>query len=99
MYKMHNTEEYGTGRKERLEARVTAQQKALFQQAADIEGRTLTDFMLDNLQKAARQVIKEYNIIELSASDSKIFVETLLNPPAPGRALIKAARRYKDRQK
>lgn len=96
---MQNKEEYGTGRKERLEARVTAQQKALFQQAADIEGRSLTDFMLDNLQKAAMQVIKEHNIIELSDSDSKFFVETLLKPPAPNKALTKAARRYKDRQK
>ena len=76
-------EEHGTDRKERLEARVTAQQKALFQQAADIEGRSLTDFMLDNLQNAARKVIKEHNIIELSASDTKILVEALLKPPAP----------------
>lgn len=92
-------EEYGTDRKERLEARVTAQQKALFQQAADIEGRTLTDFMLDNLQKAARKVIKEHNIIELSYYDTKILVEALLKPPAPNKTLIRAARRYKDRQK
>lgn len=92
-------EEYGTDRKERLEARVTAQQKALFQQAADIEGITLTDFMLDNLQKAARKVIKDHNIIELSSSDTKILVEALLKPPAPNKTLIKAAYRYKDRQK
>lgn len=92
-------EEYGTDRKERLEARVTAQQKALFQQAADIEGRSLTDFMLDNLQDAAIKVIKEYNIIELSSSDTKILVEALLKPPAPNKTLIKAFRRYKDCQK
>lgn len=95
---MYNTGETDTGKKERLEARVTTQQKVMFQQAADIEGRTLTDFMLDNLQKAARRVIKEHNIIELSASDSKMFVDILLNPPTASKTLIKAAKRYKDRQ-
>src|ERR1022692_3492249 len=36
----------GRARAERLEARVTTQHKALIEQAAALEGRTVTDFVL-----------------------------------------------------
>ena len=79
---------------ERLEARVSPQVKELIQQAADLLGRSLTDFILDNLQDAAKRVILEHRIMELSVTDSKIFVESLLNPPEPKARLKRAARRY-----
>jgi uncharacterized protein (DUF1778 family) len=80
---------------ERLEVRVTSQVKELIQHAADLQGRSLTDFILDNLQVAAGKVIHEHKVMELSLADSKIFVESLLNLPKPSARLKKAARRYK----
>jgi uncharacterized protein (DUF1778 family) len=80
---------------ERLEARVTSQVKELIQQAADLQGRSLTDFILNNLQDAARKVIHEHKVMELSVADSKMFVKSLLNPPEPNARLKKAARRHK----
>ena len=41
---------------ERLEARVSREQKALFQRAAEIQGRTLTDFMIASVHEAAGRV-------------------------------------------
>lgn len=81
---------------ERLEARVATHVKELIQRAADLEGRSLTDFMLDNLQEAAKRVIKEHNVMILSESDSKLFVESMLNPPEPNEALKRAARRHRE---
>ncbi len=82
-------------RADRLEARVTREQKALMQRAADLQGRTLTDFVVTNLQEAAVRIIEEAQVIRLSAQDSRIFAEALLHPRSPNQKLRAAARRYK----
>ncbi|WP_066375608.1 type II toxin-antitoxin system TacA family antitoxin [Anabaena sp. CA = ATCC 33047] len=80
---------------ERLEARITKEQKELFQRAADIQGRTLTDFVISSVLKAANEVIQENEMMVLSRQDQEVFVEALLNPPAPSEKLRAAAQRYK----
>jgi uncharacterized protein (DUF1778 family) len=77
-----------------LEARISREQKALLQRAADLQGRTLTDFVVTNLQEAAVRTIEETQIIRLSANDSRVFAEALLNPRSPNQKLRVAARRY-----
>jgi uncharacterized protein (DUF1778 family) len=39
---------------ERLEARITKEQKEIFQRAAELQGRTLTDFVISSLMNAAK---------------------------------------------
>ena len=78
----------------RLEARVTPETKSLLQQAADLEGRTLTDFVIASVQAEAYRVIERHHKLKLSQEDSKVFVEALLNPPLPNDALKSAALRY-----
>ena len=80
---------------ERLEARVTREQKALFQQAAEIQGKTFTDFIVNALQDVAESVIKEHEIICLTSHEREIFVNSLLNPPKPNKKFIAAAKFYK----
>ena len=84
-----------TERGQRLEARVTPEQKALLQRAAALEGRTVTDFLVSSAQAAALETIRRHEQIVLSARDSAIFVESLLNPPAPPERLRAAARRHR----
>ncbi|KYC39452.1 hypothetical protein WA1_32550 [Scytonema hofmannii PCC 7110] len=83
---------------ERLEARLTREQKELLQRAADLEGRSLTDFVVSHAQIAALQTIEEYTIIKLSREDSKAFIDALLNPPElhPDEPLARAIGHYKD---
>ena len=47
----------GRVRGERLETRITADQKRLIEHAAALQGRTLTDFVLTSVQDAARRAI------------------------------------------
>lgn len=82
-------------RAERLETRITAEQKALIEHAAALQGRSITDFVLTSVQDAARRAIEEHEIVTLSVRDSQAFVEALLNPPEPGAGLREAAARYK----
>ena len=81
---------------ERLEARVSKGQKQLLQRAADLQGRSLTDFIIQAAQEAAHQTIERHGILRLSARDQRVFVKGLLRPPEPGKRLRAAAERYKN---
>ena len=70
-------------------------QKLLIQRAADLEGRSLTDFVLHSAESAAARTIQERTTIVLNARESRAFVDRLLAPPDPGPVLRKAAKRYK----
>ena len=83
-------------RSERLEARVTPEEKELFQRAAETAGQSLTDFMLSHLHRAAREIELEMRVILLSAADSRRVAEALIEPPEPADALRRAAHRYRE---
>ena len=82
-------------RSERVEARVTPEQKKLFERAAALEGRSLTDFLLGSAQAAAADTISRHELLKLTPDDQESFVAALLNPPAPNKALRVAAARYR----
>jgi uncharacterized protein (DUF1778 family) len=84
-----------TTRSERLEARISKEHKELLQRAADIQGRSLTDFVITSVLDAAKKAIQEHEIMILSAQDREVFANALLNPPEPSAKLRAAAQRYK----
>jgi uncharacterized protein (DUF1778 family) len=79
----------------RLEARVTTEQKQLMQQAAELRGQNLTEFMVTVLAETATQIIKEHEFIQLTQRDRTSFVEALLNPPTPSEQAYTDAQWYK----
>ena len=81
----------------RFEARITPRQKALFTRAAELTGRSLTDFILASAHETATRTLREHEAMMLSARDREVFVAALLKSSAPGARLRKAARRYKQR--
>jgi uncharacterized protein (DUF1778 family) len=80
---------------ERLEARVSQEQKDMFQHAANLLGRSLTDFMVSILTDASKQVISEHHRINLSVQDKRAFVSALLKATLPNKNLLTAVKRYK----
>ena len=82
-------------RSERLEARISSEQKALFQRAAELQGRTLTDFVIASVHESAVKVIAELELVRLSAADSRAFAEALLHPREQLPELRAAAERYR----
>lgn len=77
----------------RLEARLPIDVHALLKRAAEIEGRTLTDFVVSAAREAACRTIEATEIIRLSAEDQRQIAEALLNPPEATPALKKAFKR------
>ena len=86
----------GRARAQRLEARVTAEQKTLIERAAALQGRTVTDFVLTSVQDAARRAIEQHQQLELSVRDSEAFVAALLNPQPVNDRLRDTIRRYRE---
>jgi uncharacterized protein (DUF1778 family) len=78
----------------RLEARLPADVHAILKRAAEIQGRSLTDFVVAAAHDAARRTIEETEIIRLSRADQQQVAASLLDPPAPTPALRRAFARY-----
>lgn len=84
------------GRGERLEARVSPEQKELFQRAAALAGRSLTDFVISSVQTAAEETIRTHQILEMTNRETEAFLTALQNPPEPSERLRAASRRHRD---
>jgi uncharacterized protein (DUF1778 family) len=81
---------------ERFVARVTRDDKRIFQQAASLEGRSMATFVIAHARQAAEQIIARRNVIRLNAEDSRRFVEALLAPPRPpGPRMLESIRLYR----
>jgi uncharacterized protein (DUF1778 family) len=84
-------------RKERLEARLTPEQKKHIEHAARIKGTSVSDFVVLSADAAAVQAIREQEVLTLNERAREVFANALLNPPAPSQRLVAAVRRYKER--
>jgi uncharacterized protein (DUF1778 family) len=79
----------------RLEARIKPDVLALLKHAAEIEGRSLTDFVVQAAMEAAERRIERTRVIKLSLEDQVAFAEALLNPPEPTEAMKRAFRYHR----
>jgi uncharacterized protein (DUF1778 family) len=83
----------------RLEARISPDLKRLLEYAAALKGSSLTDFVVQSAQEAATRTIHESETLVLSERARIAFAELLLNPSAPNRKAIAAAKFYEERMK
>lgn len=80
----------------RIEARIAPAVLAVVRRAAEIQGRSISDFVVAAAQEAANRTIEEAEIIRLSVESQKQIAKLLLNPPEPSPALKKAFRRRRE---
>ena len=73
---------------------MSADQKDLFLRAAELQGRTLTDFVIASVHEAAVRTVTDMQSVRLTASESRAFADALLKPREPSDRLKAAARRY-----
>jgi uncharacterized protein (DUF1778 family) len=79
----------------RLEARITPDALAVVRRAAELQGRSVSDFVVAAAQEAANRTIEETQIIRLSVGDQRAFADAILNPPRPSATLIRAAEAHR----
>lgn len=94
---LHTPETHEKPRNARLEARVSSEQKELFQRAASLTGRTLSELVIDSTQEAAKKIVQEHEVIRLSREEQMAFVSALLMPSDPGPRLQKAVQGYRQK--
>lgn len=77
-------------RQARLEARIAPEMYAMLRRAAEIEGRSLTDFVVAAASAAARQTLAQAEILRLGGDSARVFAALLAEPPAPAPAMERA---------
>lgn len=77
-------------RSTRIEARISPDALAVVKRAAEMQGRSVSDFVVAAAQDAAQKAIAEVQIVRLSLADQLAFAEALALPPAPAPALRRA---------
>ncbi|HEY1299798.1 MAG TPA: DUF1778 domain-containing protein [Stellaceae bacterium] len=80
----------------RIEARITPDALAIVKRAAEIEGRSVSDFVVAAAREAARRTIEETQIIRLSVEDQRALAQAILDPPALTPAMERAIERYRE---
>jgi uncharacterized protein (DUF1778 family) len=85
----------GSTRTARIEARIAPDTLAVVKRAAELQGRSVSDFVVAAAQDAARKTIEETQIIRLSVEDQRAFAAAILDPPAPSAALVRAAEAHR----
>jgi uncharacterized protein (DUF1778 family) len=74
----------------RLEARISRDLHLTVKRAAEIQGRTVTDFVVYALQAAATKAIEQADQVQLSLADQEAFANALIAPAKPNAALKRA---------
>ncbi len=82
-------------RTERIEARVTKQEKEVIATAASLRGISDSDLVRTAITDAANRIIAESQTLTLSEQERRTFVQALMNPPKPTKAAIAAAKRFR----
>ncbi len=85
----------GSTRSARIEARIAPEALTIVKRAAELQGRSVSDFVVAAAQEAAARTIEEAQIIRLSVEDQRAFAEAILNPPPPSPALVRAAKAHR----
>jgi len=67
----------------------------MLKRAAEIEGRSVSDFVVSAAREAAERTLEKASVLRLSAEDQRRFADAILHPPAPNAALRRAARRHR----
>lgn len=84
-----------TTRTARVEARIAPDALAVVRRAAELQGRSVSDFLVAAALKDAQQTIEDAQTIRLSVDDQRRFVDLLLNPPVLAPAMKRALKAHK----
>ncbi len=74
----------------RLEARISSDLHAMLKRAAEMQGRTMSDFVVAALYEAAWHAIAQAEGVRLPLGDQECVAQALLAPPQPSPALRRA---------
>lgn len=81
-----------TLKKQRIDLRLSPEDKSLIENAASISNLTISQFMLASASARAAEVIEQHQRIVLNEASWKRVMEAISNSPEPNEKLKQAAR-------
>lgn len=90
-------DDFGGARKrprDRIEFRPSADLKRKFEEAATLEGQTLTEFLIRSAEESANRVLERHEVMRLQRDAATRFVDLLVNAPSPNERLRAAFKRH-----
>jgi uncharacterized protein (DUF1778 family) len=78
----------GTTRTARVEARIVPDALAVVRRAAELQGGSVSDFLVAAALRDAQRTIEDAQIIRLSVEDQQRFAELLIDSPPTAPAMI-----------
>jgi len=75
---------------ERIEARVEPEIRNLIHEAAELEGCSVSEFMVASAKERAEKALHHQQLIRLTAESQMRFAELVLDPPPPNDAMNEA---------
>lgn len=79
----------------RITARVSDQVRSTLEQAAELLGSTVNQFVVQTAYQEAQRIIERETVIRLSQQDAQTVLSLLDAPPKPNSALRDAVKKYK----
>jgi uncharacterized protein (DUF1778 family) len=79
----------------RITARVSDNVRVTLEQAAELLGATVNQFVVQTAYQEAQRVIERESIIRLSQKDARKILSLLDNPPKPNHRLKEAVKAFK----
>jgi len=80
----------------RFAARIPKNVFAAIKHAAQLKGRTVSDFVVSAAHDAALRAIADEKTIRLVMADQRRFAQALIRPPKPNAALRRANKLHTD---
>lgn len=76
-----------TIKSERINLRVSESAKRRIEQAASVEGKTVSGFIVASALAHAEKAIRDHDTVVLERRDAEVFLDAIVNPPASNERL------------
>jgi len=80
--------------RKRITARVSGKVRVTLEQAAELLGSTVNQFVVQTAYQEAQRVLERESIIRISQKDARKILSLLDNPPKPNKQLKGAVKEY-----
>jgi len=83
-------------KKQRIDLRLTDDDKTIIEEAAALSNQTITQFMVSSASQRAAEVIEQHRRLILDEESWNLVMDAISCPPQPNEKLKRATKRLRD---
>lgn len=83
-------------KKQRIDLRLTDDDKSMIEEAAAMSNQTITQFMVASASERAAEIIEQHRRLLLNKESWNLVMDAISNPPAPNERLNRAVKRLQN---